>query len=268
MNCDKCVNVFSWEDSQNCRNSLRGLKSKDCIDQVGCWNIELSGDNSCNEGYQIKHSTWSRGRYCEYLDICYEVEYCFGCVGLRNKKYCILNKQYSKEEYETLKNKIITDMERRGEYGDFLPYNMGTCPYNLSTAVIYFPDIKKEEIIENGGYWSEEDLSSSDGMSSLDLPDSILETQSSIISQALICPESKYRFNISSSEYEFHKNKKFALPRIHFDIRVIKKAQKSSIFKTTPCKCFYCKKDINAYYPPEWKYANIACEDCYKQNIS
>ncbi|MFZ1019861.1 MAG: hypothetical protein WAN61_02635, partial [Minisyncoccia bacterium] len=109
-NCDKCVNCFAWENSQNCRNSLRGLNTKDCIDQGFSWNLELSGNNGMVDGgYQIKHSACSIGRYSEYVDLCKEVEYCFGCVGLRNKKYCILNKQYSKEEYEKLKNKIISD---------------------------------------------------------------------------------------------------------------------------------------------------------------
>ena len=28
------------------------------------------------------------------------------------------------------------------------------------------------------------------------------------------------------------------------------------------------KKNIEAYYPPDWKYEKIACEDCYKQNIN
>jgi len=35
----------------------------------------------------------------------------FGCIGLRNKEYCILNKQYTKEEYELLVPKIIEKMK-------------------------------------------------------------------------------------------------------------------------------------------------------------
>ena len=31
---------------------------------------------------------------------CYNCEDCFGCVGLRRKKYYIFNKPYSKEDYE------------------------------------------------------------------------------------------------------------------------------------------------------------------------
>jgi hypothetical protein len=166
-NCDKCVNVFAFEDSQNCRNQLRGFGNKDCIDQMGIFaSAENCGNNSCAfNAYELKHSTWSSGRYSEYLEICDEVEYCFGCVGLKKKKYCILNKQYNKEEYETLKAQIISDMSKGGEYGKFLPYNMGTSGYNLSSALVYFDNVKKEEVLRLGGYWSEEDLSSKDGIS-------------------------------------------------------------------------------------------------------
>ncbi len=268
-NCDQCVNVFTWDNSQNCRNSLRGIDTKDCIDQLGTWHDEVSGANSCvYGGYGIKNSAWSNASYSEYLDLCDEVEYCFGCVGIRKKKYCILNKQYTKEDYKKLKDKIIGDMEKRGEYGKYLPYSMGLCDYYLSNGRIYFPDVSKEDIIKKGGYWSDEDLSSRDGVSSTTLPDSIIDTGKSICSQALICPETKYRFNISEAEYEFHKNKNFALPRLHFDLRALKRAAKTVVLKSYSSKCFYCKADIMAYYPPEWEYNKIACEDCYKQNIA
>ncbi len=269
--CDKCVNVFSWEQSQNCRNSLRGFGSKDCIDQTVTWGSELSGNNSGVSGrsYALKYSSWTdTSRYSEYLDICVECEYCFGCIGLQKKKYCILNKKYTKEEYEKLKTQIITDMEKRGEYGKFMPYSMAPYDFNLSAGLIYFPDTPKEEILKHEGYWSDEDLSSEDGISSLDLPDSIKETEQNISSKALICPETKYRFNISASEYEFHKNKNFALPRTHFDLRILKKIRKTAVLKSFPYECFYCQKEIMAYYPPEWGYKKIACEECYKQNIA
>ncbi|OGI86472.1 hypothetical protein A3A05_02885 [Candidatus Nomurabacteria bacterium RIFCSPLOWO2_01_FULL_41_12] len=268
-NCDKCVNVFTWETSQNCRNSLRGMDAKDCIDQFGSWHTEASGNNSCvYGGYQLKHSSWSNARYSEYLDLCDEVEYCFGCVGLRKKKYCILNKQYEKDEYENLRNKIINNMEKRGEYGKFLPYSFGLCEYNFSAGAIYFKDITEKEIVLKGGYWKNEDLSSQDGILSASLPDSIIETDPSIKTQALICPESHYRFNISEAEYEFHKRKNFALPRLHFDLRMTKQMRKITVIKSYPYKCMYCENDIMAYYPPEWGYQKIACEECYKQNIA
>jgi len=100
------------------------------------------------------------------------------------------------------------------------------------------------------------------------LPDSVNNTDSSISTQALICPETHFRFNISLSEYEFHKRKNIALPRLHFDRRILKKMYKVSAIKSYPYKCFYCQKDIMAYYPPEWGYQKIACEECYKQNVA
>ena len=36
----------------------------------------------------------------------------FGCVGLKNKHYCIFNKQYTKDEYEALVPKIIEHMKK------------------------------------------------------------------------------------------------------------------------------------------------------------
>ena len=240
-NCDKCINVFSWENSQNCQNCIRGLNSKDSIDQAFTWNTENSGNNgTVDGGYQIKHSAHSVGRYSEYIDNCLEVEYCFGCVGLRKKKYCILNKQYTKEEYEKLKAKIVLDMGE--EYGEFFPYSMGICDYNFSASILYFPQTTKEEILREGGYWSEEDFSSEDGISSLELPDAIKDTDLGICNQALICPQTHYRFNISQSEFEFHKNNNFALPREHFDRRMLEPARKMVVSKSYPYKCFYCQK--------------------------
>ena len=265
--CDKCVNVFSWEFSQNCRNCLRGLRSQDCIDMAVSWNLENSGNNSqVNGGYAIKHSTYSIGKYSEYLDACNDVEYCFGCVGLKKKKYCILNKQYSRTEYEKLKEKIVKDMGEK--YGEFLPYYFAPCDYNRSAGMIYFPEVTRQEIQKYGGYWQDDDLSSTDGVSSLELPDSIQDTEASISSQALICPRTHYRYNISPAEFQFHKNKSLALPREHFDQRILKKIRKTSVIKSYPYRCFYCQQDILAYYPPEWGYNKIACEECYKREIA
>ena len=56
-----------------------------------------------------------------YCVDCYNVEECVGCVGLRQKKHCILNKQYSREEYEELAPKIREHALKAGEWGEFFP---------------------------------------------------------------------------------------------------------------------------------------------------
>ena len=268
-NCNNCKTVFGWEDSENCQNCLRGRQAKDCIDLVGNWIIELSGNNSCcTESYGLKHSSWSQGRYSEYLDNSLECEYCFGCISLRKKKYCILNKQYAKEEYEALREKIVADMRARGEYGKFLPYSMGLCSYNLTTAAIYMPEITKEYVLDKGGYWEEPEENHVDGISTNDLPDSINEVDVAITKQPLICPETGWRFNISPEEFSILKRKGIALPRVHFDVRTKNRMKTIAPFKGEKYSCMYCNKDIIGYYPHSWGYKNIACDDCYKQNIS
>ena len=56
---------------------------------------------------------------------------------MKNKQYCILNKQYTKEEYETLVKKIKTHMDEMPfvagkntiyKYGEFFPANFRPSP--------------------------------------------------------------------------------------------------------------------------------------------
>ncbi len=269
-NCNNCTNVFSWEDSENCVNCLRGTKAKDCIDMTGCWMIEASGNNSCStNAYDLKGSIWCDGaRYSEYCDECLEIDYCFGCVSLRKKKYCILNIQYTKEEYDALKEKIIADMKARGEYGKFPPYSLGLCPYNFSTAAIYFPEVTKEYIQERGGYWEEEKDQKIEGMQTSQLPDLTSDAESSLSKQALICPVTGWRYNIADAELAFLKNKNIALPRVHFDVRTKERMRILSQSKGEQYNCTYCTKTIIGYYPKSWGYQKIACEECYLKEIA
>ncbi|MBI4652772.1 hypothetical protein HY750_00770 [Candidatus Kuenenbacteria bacterium] len=62
----------------------------------------------------------------EYSNHCHSSSNLFGCVGLRHKEYCILNKQYTKEEYEKLVPKIIKHMNE-------MPYISKTQISNLKT---------------------------------------------------------------------------------------------------------------------------------------
>ena len=264
-----CQNCNAISDSENCSNCVRGLYQKSNIDTSGSWYSELLGNCSCcMNSYAQKYCLWSSSRYSEYLDLCVECEYCFGSVGLKKKKYCILNKEYSKEEYESLKEKIISDMRERGEYGKFLPYSMSAGPFNLSTAFTYFGDTKKEDILKLGGYWEDIDESYLEGMPTSELPDNIKDVPDTVINQALICPETGWRFNIAQNELIFYRENNIPLPRQHFDFRTKKHIKYITVLQSYSYICFYCQKDIMAYYPPEWGYQKIACEECYKQNIA
>ena len=154
--CKNCDNSYFLESSENCFDVYRGLESKETADSNGVWQAQMCwGVMQLSRGYRLFNSL-----YCtdcndsEYLDFCTNCENCFGCVGLRNKKYCILNKQYEEKEYFKLRDKIASDMKLGGEYGQSFPMKMAYTGYNLSLAGTIFP-AGKEEVERWGGYWEE-----------------------------------------------------------------------------------------------------------------
>ena len=87
--------------------------------------------------------------------MCHHCQDCFGCVGLKNKSYCIFNKQYSKQEYNELVPKIIEHMKKplpnpllggegTSERGEFFPAKYSPYAYNETNAYDYFPLSRKE----------------------------------------------------------------------------------------------------------------------------
>src|SRR3972149_6548979 len=99
-----CKNVYYAFDVAECQNSLYIYDS-----------ITLEGCVDCTEVSER-----------QYLYECVDCHDCFGYVELEQKKYCIFNKQYSKEEYFTkikeLKKKIRTEIfERVREIEKSLP---------------------------------------------------------------------------------------------------------------------------------------------------
>lgn len=74
--------------------------------------------------------------YSMYLVNCSNV---FGSVGLKRKKYCILNKQYDKEAFTQLRKKIIEQMDKSpykdkkgNAYGAFGVSNFASTPLPIS----------------------------------------------------------------------------------------------------------------------------------------
>jgi hypothetical protein len=70
---------------------------------------------------------------------------------LKNKSYCIFNKQYSKEAWHKQVAKLIERMREDGQRGEFFPIAWSPLPYNESWAGNQWP-LSKEEVDERG-YW-------------------------------------------------------------------------------------------------------------------
>ena len=93
--------------------------------------------------------------YCMTMDTC---SYCFGCIGLRNKQYCILNKQYTKEVWHRLVDQIFASMEQEWTFWQFFPGWM--CPYyfNDTCSVLIDDSLSKQEVEAAWYLWREEEI--------------------------------------------------------------------------------------------------------------
>jgi hypothetical protein len=87
----------------------------------------------------------------------------FGCIGMRKKQYCILNKEYTEEEYMKLREEIMKQMmdmpyvDAQGieyRYGEFFPTELSPFAYNETTAQEFFP-LAKETAEAKGFTWAE-----------------------------------------------------------------------------------------------------------------
>lgn len=65
----------------------------------------IVGDGAYNNKFCAE--CWPEARDTEYSFYCVQSKDCFGCVNLKRKQYCILNKQYTREKYFKLKEKLF-----------------------------------------------------------------------------------------------------------------------------------------------------------------
>ena len=266
-----CHDCYFLQESENCRYVVRGYKSKETIDSVGALELEKCAMGFMDQiGYSNMCNLYTTNcRYSSYLDNCEEAEYCFGCVGLRKKQYCILNKQYTKEEYENLVEQIKNDMKKRGEWGKFWPLSAAYSGYNLTMAHMQFP-MTKDEAVKFGAKWDEpNELHYDNIVSGDDLPDSIDEVKDDITKQRILCPETKLSYNITKDELAFYKEYGIPLPNRHFDWCTQERYKPFSYMGQAQYGvCTFCNKEIEHYYSPELGFKKIACLECYQKEIA
>ena len=135
IRCDECVGDYNtnskkcyWGfDLDNCEDSTyvwNCFNTKDCVDGLYVHSGELCHDlMSVHTVYNVDSSFWMIGcSDCKYGYCCHQCEHCFGCTNLKHKKYHILNKEYSKEDYFKKVAEIETELRSQGIYGENLIY--------------------------------------------------------------------------------------------------------------------------------------------------
>lgn len=109
--------------------------------------------NVCAIGWDTQYaynSIWLRKcsniYYSYFLEWC---TFCLWCVGLKNKSFCILNKQYTKEKRYEMVDNIFTNMKKDWSLGNFFDHTMNPFYYNDTLASLFQP-LSKEQIDEKG----------------------------------------------------------------------------------------------------------------------
>jgi hypothetical protein len=279
-NCQNCFAVQN--EIKDCKfiiNSLDGLK--DSYDGYGTGaNSELlyeGMDSGVNGARQLFTITVWECLNAEYCINCHGCNNIFGCIGLRNKNYCIFNKQYSKESFDKLRTKIIEQMNdvpyidkggRVYKYGEFFPIEISPFGYNETVAEDYFPRSKEEIIKENYNYIEKEKPEYIANILAKDLPDDIKNTNKSILDAVIECSLCKRPYKIIQNEYLFLKKFNLPVPRHCFECRHQERFKKVNLPRLWHRKCMKegCSNEFETSYSPD-RPEIIYCEKCYQQEV-
>lgn len=192
---------------------------------------------NCGENMnRVKFSfgTWI-GTNQDYCDCIVSCDNMFGCICMSKKKYCVLNKQYSKEEYERLRERIVNDMNERPyvdargrvyRYGEFLPVELSPYPYNDTAAQEYFP-LSRDEARAKGYGWREpEERNHTVTREPGDLPDNIDDAGDDILEATIGCSHRGIcahrcatAFKIVPEELHLYRSMRIPLPRLCHNCR-------------------------------------------------
>lgn len=264
-NCQRAFNISDCEDSKFLY---------DVLDAKNCYDLNYSlynPERSCEliSTLNMKYSAFCMAsHYCSdsfYCDLCNNSSNLFGCIGLNRKEYCILNRQYSAEDYGTLKAKIIERMKAEGEWGEFFPAALSPFGYNETVADEYFP-LNKEQAEEQGCRWTEKSERGLFDGNRTELADRIGDVNSDLVSKVLICEQSKKPYKVILPEFKFYQKNNIPIPRRAPDQRHRDRTMKRNLRNLWTRKCDNCAAAITSSYPPK-SSCTVYCEQCYQKAI-
>lgn len=264
FNCKNCYDCFNVDNARDCRYCTDIHYSKDCYD-VHIYEGELLYESLHvgPKGYNqlFSHLAWfsSDTFYSSELRNCRHV---FGCSALKKAQYCILNKQYSKEEYEKMVGKIIEHMQQTGEWGEFFPISYSPFGYNQTMAAYYFPLTEQEALAQNFTWAKETDKPHTEAVF---VPESLAEVNADTPQQAFTSMLSGKNYSITPQEIRFHQQYKIPLPQITPAERVQKFVDQNPR-KLWQRQCDKCQKEIQTTYSPD-RPEMVYCEECYLTTV-
>ncbi len=290
-NGKNCINCFDIESgSEDLKNVfLSGGKASDARFMSHCGHgSELMYDSfgifsGCRN---VKFSIYqSASTDITYGYNCPSSSNLFGCVGLKKGEYSILNKRYTKEEYNALVPKIIEHMNampymdaqgREYKFGEFFPSEFSPFGYNETIAFDYYP-LTKEEALSKGFTWKEpEEKSYSITITADVIPQSVTDIPPNILDQVIECShkgscdghQCSKAFKIVPHELLFYKRLNLPLPNLCPNCRHYRRLRSRNPMKLWHRSCMNigCTNEFETTYALD-RPEIIYCESCYQKEV-
>ncbi len=259
---------FQIEESEDVSCSAQIVKSKDIFSsnngEFGELLYEFSGFFSVSNS-KFSHWCWESCSELEYSSLCIKTKNCFGCIGLRNAEYCILNKQYGKEEYFTLRKKIIKHMKSHGEWGEFFPISISPFAYNETLAQEYYP-MTKGDVLAKDWKWKDKDEKNYQPQI-YQVPSAITEVPDTLCDEILACEDCQKNYKIQKPELVFYRKQNLPIPKSCPNCRHIKRMKLRNPRDLFERVCDNCEENILTSFAPD-RPEIVYCEKCYLEFIN
>lgn len=278
-NSSNIRNGCNIRESENMGDVFRVYKSKDVYRDSYGLAAELSYESStsprrtqviaslhCPDSFQVNYSI-----------ACESGQFLFGCLGLRSKKYHILNKAYSPEEYTTLRAQIIADMRQRGEWGEFFPVTDSPQAYNDTVAFEYWP-LDQAAVTAHGWRWQQVrgGTRGKETVQTEQISGNIEQVPDSFLKEILACQDCGLNFRIQKKELDllrtFHLPIPLRCPECRFQERLKRSYVPELFFRTCMCAQAHpthegsCAIQFFTTYRPG-RPEKVYCKDCYAAEV-
>jgi len=298
-NAKHCFNVAVAENLAYCQFTYREVR--DCYD-FSNWGdkcelmYEVFGSGLGCRNVKFAWDCWPANQELEYCFKCGSSNNLFGCVGLKKKSYCIFNKQYSRDDFAALREKIIRHMhemsytDRQGRiysYGEFFPPELSPFMYNETLAQDLFP-LTKESAQANGFKWRDPvERQFQITIDAVNLPDHIRDIKDSVVQEIIRCMFCGRVYRVIQMELEFLRKLGLPLPRSCPDCRYRKRIAERNPPRFYPRRCTcggstsengvyrnitthpthatdqHCPNEFETSYAPN-RQEIVYCEECYQ----
>jgi len=311
MNAKKSQYSFDiYGDMENTKFTAHGLNAKDSYDCYGFGGGAYLLYEGVDTGLKASNVYFSVLTHScmdtNYTYMCYNAKNLFGCIGIRKGEYCILNKKYTKEEYNQLVSKIIKHMnempyvDKNGcvyKYGEFFPSELSPFTYNETIAHEYFSKTKNQILKEGYSYRLPLEKDYQITLENTDLSDHIKDVTDDILKETISCPNKgsdltkcTFAYRIYPEELSFLRRHNIALPRFCPNCRHYERLSQRNPMKLWHRKCMKegrsdslgaedsgrmsespqtrmsCSNEFETSYAPE-RPEIVYCEKCYKGEV-